>query len=39
VAQGLALCPEERKTEGVIADLSVRENIALALQARSGLVP
>src|SRR6185436_5928923 len=39
VAQGLALCPEERKTEGVIADLSVRENIVLALQARSGLVP
>jgi simple sugar transport system ATP-binding protein len=39
VAQGLALCPEERKTEGIIADLSVRENIVLALQARSGLVP
>jgi len=39
VNQGLALCPEERKTEGLIADLSVRENIVLALQARSGLVP
>jgi monosaccharide-transporting ATPase len=39
VAQGLALCPEERKTEGLIADLSVRENIVLALQARKGLVP
>jgi simple sugar transport system ATP-binding protein len=39
VAQGLALCPEERKTEGLIADLSVRENIVLALQARAGLVP
>jgi galactofuranose transport system ATP-binding protein len=39
IAQGLALCPEERKTEGLIADLSVRENIVLALQARSGLVP
>lgn len=39
VAQGLALCPEERKTEGLIADLSVRENIVLALQARTGLLP
>lgn len=39
VAAGLALCPEERKSEGLIADLSVRENIVLALQARAGLVP
>lgn len=37
IAQGLALCPEERKTEGIVAELSVRENIALALQARLGL--
>jgi monosaccharide-transporting ATPase len=36
IAQGLALCPEERKTEGIVADLSVRENIVLALQARRG---
>jgi len=39
IAHGMALCPEERKTEGLIADLSVRENIVLALQARRGLVP
>ena len=39
IAHGLALCPEERKTEGLIADLSVRENIVLAVQARAGLVP
>ena len=39
VALGLALCPEERKTEGLLGDLSVRENIVLALQARLGLVP
>ena len=39
IARGLALCPEERKTEGLVADLSVRENIVLALQARTGLVP
>jgi simple sugar transport system ATP-binding protein len=37
VAQGLALCPEERKTEGIVAELSVRENIVLALQAKLGL--
>ena len=36
VACGLALCPEDRKTEGIAAGLSVRENIVLALQARSG---
>jgi simple sugar transport system ATP-binding protein len=37
VRLGLALCPEDRKTDGIVAELSVRENIALALQARSGL--
>ncbi|PPV04880.1 ABC transporter, ATP-binding protein [Xanthomonas bromi] len=36
VAKGLALCPEERKTEGIVAELSVRDNILLALQARLG---
>jgi simple sugar transport system ATP-binding protein len=36
---GLGLCPEDRKAEGIIAELSVRENIALALQARQGLWP
>jgi galactofuranose transport system ATP-binding protein len=39
ISRGLALCPEERKTDGLVADLSVRENIALALQARTGLTP
>jgi simple sugar transport system ATP-binding protein len=33
----LAFCPEDRKAEGIIADLTVRENIILALQARSGI--
>jgi simple sugar transport system ATP-binding protein len=37
VKHGLALCPEERKTDGIVADLSLRENIALALQARRGV--
>lgn len=33
---GFGLCPEDRKMDGIISDLSVRENIALALQARRG---
>ncbi|MEO9338222.1 galactofuranose ABC transporter, ATP-binding protein YtfR [Mesorhizobium sp. SB112] len=33
---GFGLCPEDRKTDGIIGDLSVRENIALALQASRG---
>jgi galactofuranose transport system ATP-binding protein len=37
IRRGLALCPEERKTDGIVAELSVRENIALALQARMGV--
>jgi monosaccharide-transporting ATPase len=35
---GMALCPEDRKLEGLCADLSVRENMVLALQARMGLL-
>jgi simple sugar transport system ATP-binding protein len=35
---GFGYCPEERKTEGIVADLSVRENIVLALQARRGVL-
>ncbi|HEY9066355.1 MAG TPA: sugar ABC transporter ATP-binding protein [Burkholderiaceae bacterium] len=37
VRHGLAMCPEDRKAEGVVAELSIRENIALALQSRMGL--
>ncbi len=33
---GFGLCPEDRKFEGIIGDLSVRENIILALQAKMG---
>jgi len=33
---GLAFCPEDRKAEGVLAELSVRENIVLALQTKRG---
>ncbi|MCH3917563.1 MAG: sugar ABC transporter ATP-binding protein [Spirochaetia bacterium] len=34
--QGMAYLPEDRKEEGIIPDLSVRENIIIALQARKG---
>ena len=34
----LAYCPEERKTEAIVAELSVRENIVLALQAKRGVL-
>ncbi|MCL4149538.1 UNVERIFIED_CONTAM: hypothetical protein GTU68_000355, partial [Idotea baltica] len=30
---GIAFCPEDRKVDGVIGQLSVRENIVLAMQA------
>jgi simple sugar transport system ATP-binding protein len=37
VRAGIAFCPEERKVDGIVAELSVRENILLALQARRGI--
>jgi simple sugar transport system ATP-binding protein len=36
IRQGFGLCPEDRKAEGIIDALSVRENIILALQAKLG---
>lgn len=36
IAAGFGFAPEDRKTDGIVADLSIRENIALALQARRG---
>lgn len=38
VRHGMALCPEERKIDGIVGELSVRENIVLALQAKQGLL-
>jgi len=35
---GMAYLPEDRKRDGIIADLSVRENIIIALQARKGMM-
>ena len=34
---GMGYLPEDRKEEGIIADLSVRENIIISLQAKRGM--
>ena len=36
VAAGFGFCPEDRKLDGSFGDLSVRENILIALQAKLG---
>ncbi|MBW4839398.1 MAG: sugar ABC transporter ATP-binding protein [Paenibacillaceae bacterium] len=36
IDEGIAFCSENRKKEGIIDDLTVRENIVLALQAAKG---
>ncbi|MGW4806827.1 sugar ABC transporter ATP-binding protein [Kitasatospora sp. NPDC004272] len=36
IARGIAFCSENRKTEGLVGELTVRENIVLALQAARG---
>lgn len=33
----IAFCPEDRKAQGIIGDLSVRENIMIGLQAKKGM--
>ncbi len=38
IQQGIGFCSEDRKHEGAILALSVRENLILALQARQGLL-
>jgi simple sugar transport system ATP-binding protein len=36
--RGVALSAEDRKRDGIIGELTVRENIALAIQARRGIL-
>ncbi|MEU9076357.1 sugar ABC transporter ATP-binding protein [Kitasatospora sp. NPDC048538] len=36
IAHGIAYCSENRKTEGLVGELTVRENIVLAMQAARG---
>ena len=35
--EGMAYLPEDRKADGILSDLSVRENIIIALQVKYGL--
>jgi simple sugar transport system ATP-binding protein len=37
IHHGIGFCPEDRKTDGIIGALTVRENIILALQANRGM--
>jgi simple sugar transport system ATP-binding protein len=36
IRERFGFCPEDRKTEAIVPNLSVRENVALALQSRQG---
>jgi simple sugar transport system ATP-binding protein len=36
IARGIAFCPEDRKADGIVDELTVRENIILALQSNRG---
>ncbi len=36
ISRGVALCPEDRKDTGIVGELTVRENIILAMQANLG---
>lgn len=37
IQEGFGFCPEDRKIEGIIGDLTIRENIILALQGNKGI--
>lgn len=37
IEEGFGFCPEDRKVEGIIGDLTIRENIIIALQANKGI--
>ncbi|MBE6070668.1 MAG: sugar ABC transporter ATP-binding protein [Clostridium butyricum] len=37
IQEGFGFCPEDRKIEGIIGDLTIRENIILALQGKKGI--
>jgi simple sugar transport system ATP-binding protein len=36
ISRGIAFCPEDRRAEGLVPDLTVRENIILAIQGSKG---
>ncbi len=38
IKNDMAFCPEDRKKEGIVGDLSIRDNIIIALQSKRGLL-
>lgn len=36
ISKGIAFCPEDRKADGIVDELTVRENIILAIQSSRG---
>ena len=37
IQEGFGFCPEDRKVEGILSELTIRENIIIALQSRRGI--
>lgn len=37
IEEGLGFCPEDRKVEGIVGKLTIRENIMLAFQSNKGI--
>ena len=37
IKNDMAFCPEDRKKEGIVGDLSIRDNIVIALQSKRGV--
>ena len=37
IEEGFGFCPEDRKVEGIVGELTIRENIILALQSSMGI--
>lgn len=37
IRKGIAFCPEDRKADGIVGEMSIRDNIILALQAKRGM--
>ena len=37
IRASLAFCPEDRKTDAIVSELTIRENIILALQTKNGM--
>jgi simple sugar transport system ATP-binding protein len=37
IVHGMGFCPEDRKHEGILGELSIRENIIIALQCKRGV--